>query len=317
MPRQLLLPGFPEGASRISGAVSLLRRDGVVTYFVLGDNYFSRAEGDKAAFRFIVACLLANGLVRACEMEGAPLCLAHRTLMNWARQLREQGPGSFFRPGRRAGSRVLTPAKVAQCERGLAEGRGIREVAGRAGMKESTLRKAVGRGGVSRTVAGDGGPDAGAGGSTKSERSRADADAALGLGTACTRADERVAAAMGLAGCAAARFEACRDVALGGLLAGLPALCANGLLSGIGKYLKLPHGFYSCLHVVLIMGFMALGRIRRPEGLRHVPPGEFGKVVGLDRVPEVRTLRAKVTAMAQAGHPEAWMKELVPDVDGE
>ena len=55
---------------------------------------------------------------------------------------------------------------------------------------------------------------------------------------------------------------------------------------------------------------MALGRIRRPEGLRHVPPGEFGKVVGLDRVPEVRTLRAKITAMASTGNPNAWMKEL-------
>jgi len=306
MPRQLLLPGFPEGASRIGGAVSLLRKDGVFTYFVFGDNYFSHAEGDRAAFRFIVATLLVNGLVRACEVESAPLCLAHRTLMNWERQLRERGSDSFFRPGRRSGGRVVTPEKVAQCERGLAEGRGIREVAGRAGMKESTLRKAVRRGCVRRMAA----EDAGSGGTTKSERSRADADAATELGTACTRADERVAAAMGLAGCATARFETCQDVVLGGVLAGLPALCANGLLSGIGKYLKLPHGFYSCLHILLVLGFMALGRIRRPEGLRHVPPGELGKVVGLDRVPEVRTLRAKVTAMAQAGHPEAWMKEL-------
>jgi hypothetical protein len=308
MPRQLLLPGFPDGASRISEAVSLLRKEGVVTYFVWGDNFFSHPEGDKGAFRFVVASLLANGSMRACEAERPPLCIAHRTLMNWERQLREQGPGSFFRsPGRRAGGRVLTPEKVAQCERGLAEGRGIREVADRVGVEESTLRKAVRRGCVRRA---DGVPSAGSGGSTKSERSRADADAAPGLGTACTRADERVAAAMGLAGCATARFEACQDVALGGLLAGLPVLCANGLLSGIGKYLKLPQGFYSCLHILLIMGFMALGRIRRPEGLRHVPPGEFGKVVGLDRVPEVRTLRAKITAMAQAGHPEAWMKEL-------
>ena len=89
-----------------------------------------------------------------------------------------------------------------------------------------------------------------------------------------------------------------------------PALCANGLLSGIGKYLKLPAGFYSCLHILLTLGFMALGRIRRPEGLRHVPPGELGKVIGLDRVPEARTLRAKITAMANNGNPEAWMKEL-------
>ena len=55
---------------------------------------------------------------------------------------------------------------------------------------------------------------------------------------------------------------------------------------------------------------MALGRIRRPEGRRHIPPGEFGKVIGLDRVPEVRTLREKIALMAATGDPSAWMKEL-------
>ena len=80
-------------------------------------------------------------------------------------------------------------------------------------------------------------------GSTKTERSRADAEAASGMGTACTRADERVAAAMGLAECATARFETGCDVQMAGLLVGLPALCANGLLSGLGKHLKLPRGF--------------------------------------------------------------------------
>ncbi|MDZ4164468.1 MAG: hypothetical protein U1C55_05025 [Smithellaceae bacterium] len=38
--------------------------------------------------------------------------------------------------------------------------------------------------------------------------------------------------------------------------------------------------------------------------------GELGKVIGLDRVPEVRTLRAKITEMTTRGNPEAWMKEL-------
>jgi hypothetical protein len=147
-------------------------------------------------------------------------------------------------------------------------------------------------------------------GSTKGERSRIDALAAEGIGAACTRADERMAAALGLAQSAATRFESAVDVSLGGLLAGLPALCANGLLSGIGKYLKLPAGFYSCLHILLTLGFMALSRIRRPEGLRNIPPGEFGKVIGLDRVPEVRTLREKITIMARTGDPLAWMQEL-------
>ena len=68
--------------------------------------------------------------------------------------------------------------------------------------------------------------------------------------------------------------------------------------AGRAKHLKLPRSFYSALHIVLVLGFMALARIRRPEGLRHIPPGEFGKVIGLDRAPEVRTLREKIFLMA-------------------
>jgi prepilin-type processing-associated H-X9-DG protein len=36
----------------------------------------------------------------------------------------------------------------------------------------------------------------------------------------------------------------------------------------------------------------------------------LGKVIGLDRVPEVRTLREKITQMARLGSPEGWMREL-------
>jgi hypothetical protein len=64
------------------------------------------------------------------------------------------------------------------------------------------------------------------------------------------------------------------------------------------------------MHILIVLGFMALGRIRRPEGLRHIPPGEFGKAIGLDRAPEVRTLREKIATFATTGHPAAWMQEL-------
>ena len=67
---------------------------------------------------------------------------------------------------------------------------------------------------------------------------------------------------------------------------------------------------YSALHILLTPGFMALGRIRCPEGLRHIAPGEFGKVIGLDRVPEVRTLRQKTGQLAATGNAQAWMQDL-------
>ena len=309
--RQSFLPGFPEGAEKIGSGLSILTKDGTVTYFVGSDNYFSHREDDKASQRFALTSLMANQHVRAIDLQRASLCLPHRTLMNWMAQYREHGGSCFFRsdPPRRKPA-VMTTAKTAECIDLLAEGHRPAEVARRTGVGDSTLRKAIRRGQLVQPGATAATVMIDTPGSTKGERSRADADAATGIGTACTRADERVAAALGLVQSATSRFQACTDVSLGGLLAGLPALCANGLLSGIDRHLKLPAGFYSCLHILLTLGFMALARIRRPEGLRHIPPGEFGKILGLDRVPEVRTLRDKITLMARTGNPDAWMKEL-------
>jgi len=311
--KQTLIAGFPDGAIKIGASLSMVEKDGRVTYFVGGDNYFSHALGDKSARRYALASLMENAHVRAVDLQAAPLCIPHRTLMNWAAQLRQDGADSFFRAAAPSRPRVMSPEVSAQCAALLAQGHGSSEVARRVGINDSTLRKALRRKAVPEwpepEVTADQ-LDGGAQGSTKTERSREDAQAASGIGTACTRADERVAAAMGLANSAVARFEPALDVAMGGLLAGLPALCANGLLSGLGRHLSLPRGFYSALHIILVLGFMALGRIRRPEGLRHLPPGELGKVIGLDRVPEVRTLRHKIAVLATTGDPGAWMREL-------
>jgi len=309
--KQSLIPGFPVGAQRIGESLSILERDGQVIYFVGGDNYFSHPQGDIKSRRYVLASLMENGHVRAVDLQGPPLLIPHRTLMNWTARYRNEGSAAFFRNAPAAKPPVMNAQMNAHCASLLAEGLRPSEVARRAGVKESTLRKALQRQAIPELPRGE--PqrqserDAG---STKSERSREDAQAADGMGTACTRADERIAAAIGLAQCATTRFEPGRDVQLAGLLTGLPALCANGLLSGLGKYIALPRGFYSALHILLVLGFMALGRIRRPEGLRHIPPGEFGKVIGLDRVPEVRTLREKIGVLASTGKPAEWMKEL-------
>ena len=84
--RQLYLPGFPEGAEKIGSVLSILRRDGIVTYFVGSDNYFSHPESDRRGERFALANLMANRDVRAVELERSSLCIAHRTLMNWMAQ---------------------------------------------------------------------------------------------------------------------------------------------------------------------------------------------------------------------------------------
>ena len=44
--------------------------------------------------------------------------------------------------------------------------------------------------------------------------------------------------------------------------------------------------------------FLALLRIKRPEAIKEYAPVELGRIVGLDRAPEVKTLRRKLARLA-------------------
>jgi prepilin-type processing-associated H-X9-DG protein len=55
---------------------------------------------------------------------------------------------------------------------------------------------------------------------------------------------------------------------------------------------------------------MALARLKSIEALRYYAPGEWGKLLGLDRAPEVRTLRVKVKTLADQNQAFSWSSEL-------
>ena len=88
-------------------------------------------------------------------------------------------------------------------------------------------------------------------------------------------------------------------VAGGGVLAGLPMLLKEGLLNRAREFLSLPKGYYGLTTVLLFLAFLILARVRNPEALRHQVPGEWGAILGLDRCPEVKTLRRKIKVLGQ------------------
>ena len=134
------------------------------------------------------------------------------------------------------------------------------------------------------------------------------------MGNAATRSLERVAAAMGALESAPVEFQATCDVAQGGVLLALPTLLAAGLLRYTPQLYQLPNGFYGIDSIFLLLGLMALARIRSLEQLRYQAPGEWGKLLGLDRVPEVRTLRAKLKLLCQdLGRAIRWNAELAKE----
>jgi hypothetical protein len=127
------------------------------------------------------------------------------------------------------------------------------------------------------------------------------------MGYGATRSLERVAAAMGELESAPIRFEAARDVPQGGVLLALPALLAMGLLRYTPAFYTLPRGFYGIDSIFLLLALMALARIPSIEQLRYAAPGEWGNLLGLDRVPEVRTLRAKLELLCrETGRAVLW-----------
>lgn len=130
------------------------------------------------------------------------------------------------------------------------------------------------------------------------------------MGMGCTRVVERVCAATGALSEASTRFDAALDVPNGGLLWSLPALLENGLLRHSREFFSLPKGFYSLVQIFVLLGFMALARIKTVEQLRFNRPGELGNLLGLDRVPEVRTLREKMKILAHRDSVSGWSKRL-------
>ncbi len=130
------------------------------------------------------------------------------------------------------------------------------------------------------------------------------------MGMGCTRVIERVLTALGKFSEAPSQFAPAVDVTNGGVLWALPALLSNGLLRHTKDHFALPNGFYSAIHIFLLLAFMALSRIKSSEQLRYSPAGELGILLGLDRIPEVRTLREKIKYLSTAGQVEEWASAL-------
>ena len=140
----------------------------------------------------------------------------------------------------------------------------------------------------------------------KSTRSDQDQAAGEQMGIACTRPVERVLASLGkLPAGASTQFEPCRDLSSGGVLCALPALAENGLFRHLQSTFPTLTGYYTSLHVVLLLASMALCRIRTVEQLQFESPGELGKLLGLDRVPDVRCLRKKLGQLSRGQDSKA------------
>jgi transposase len=318
---QPLLPLVPDGATPLCDHISVVKEDDAWTYFAGILPVFSHPEDDRNSFRMFTAQLVCNGICKQVDIVKT-FGVAPVSVKRAVKQYREQGSESFYQPRRGRGASVMTEQVLQEAQELLNQGSSRKETAQALKIKLDTLGKAIQHGKLSRPPRSDGPThDASPPGqlrpveaSDKSQRGVQDAAAAEGLGIACTRVLERVSAAIGLLpGGAPARYEACRDVTFGGVLCALPALEQNGLFRHLDRCFLPLGGYYTRLQIFSLLGFMALCRIKTVEQLQYHPPGELGKLLGLDRVPEVRCLRNKLSALSAGQAPEIWAAQLSQD----
>jgi hypothetical protein len=299
---------LPQGATPINDRVGVINKDGRWIYLLGMQPVYRHPAGDHRGFKLTIAQLVDCGACRQVEILTA-FGIAKSNLDRALRRYRAGGIEAFFKrsPRPRSG-RVLTPEVLLEAQRLLDEGKAKSAVAAQLGVPLDTLRRAVWEGRLSALPAPGVTPNAPP--PDKSQRSAIDAAAADGLGTACTRTGERMLAALGALDEAATRFEPAKAVPFGGVLCAVGALMENGLLDPVREHLGKVKGYYGVTHILLLLAFMALCRIKTTEQLRGKAPGELGRLIGLDRVPEVRCLRKKLDQMAADGAAEKWLAAL-------
>jgi prepilin-type processing-associated H-X9-DG protein len=116
------------------------------------------------------------------------------------------------------------------------------------------------------------------------------------------RSADRLLARLGLLEDAPPLFGSATAVPRAGVLLALPVLIASGVFDCAQKiYGSLGPSFYGLRTSLLTLLLMALWRIKRPENLKEYSPQNLGRVLGLDRAPEVKTLRRKLSSLAATG----------------
>jgi len=118
-------------------------------------------------------------------------------------------------------------------------------------------------------------------------------------GDPLNRTFDRFLAALGLLDDAPPLFAPSPSVPRAGVLLAIPALEASGLLSIAREvYGSIGPAFYGLRTTMVAFVLLALMRIKRPEALKEHAPPDLGRIVGLDRAPEVKTLRRKLSRLA-------------------
>jgi transposase-like protein len=287
------------GGVSVGEAVALVQDDDGGRVFLRGELIYAWANGDVALRRLAAVNLTAIKAAHVADVAAA-FGVGTVTLWRWRKELGASGMQGLAsdKRGPKGPSR-LTPEVVADIRGRRRGGASLRAIAAAVGVSEATVRRALSK---AKQAADKAARTAQAAITAADQDQLADLPV---LPDPADRSGERAAARWGQLSAAPPVFAPAGRVPLAGLLLAMPALEATGLLSCAATVFGgLPNGFYG-LDTMLVEGVLrALAGEPRAEGASRVDPVALGRVLGLDRAPEVKTIRRKITALAGTGKAE-------------
>ena len=287
------LPLVPAGSVAVADGVSLLEdEESSGTVFIWGQATWTWDGSDPGARR-LAAVQLVNSGAASQRQVAAAFGANETTVWRWRSEYKAGGLVVLLaqRKGPKRPSK-LTDAKRAEIARLRSSGLTKAEVSARTGVSTQSVRRAT----LEMTAA----PEPGSPGSGDQSGNL------VLLNAPIERTAEREAARRGMLDEAAPVICEGGSLPFVGSLVILPALAVTGLLEaaaslyGLGRQVAgvKRAAFYGLRSLILCVVFSALLGEPRAEGLTRLDPAAIGRLLGLDRAPEVSRLRFRMGELA-------------------
>ncbi len=320
MSAQGLLALVPEGARPIGMAAAIVEDDDSGRVFVHGNLAFAWDTDDDVTRRFAAVQLMRIEAATQLEVAHA-FGVKPATVRRWDAAHASAGvAGLSPEPKGPKRKSKLTEDTIAAIGRLREGGASYRNIACQTGVSTGSVRNALidlDAHNSAPTTASDVAAQPQPMGEPAADSSAQDAPAPAPqvdnaavpvLADPIERGAERALARFRLITSAPPVFTRCARAPLAGLSLALPALGATGLIQCAHEvYGALPNGFYSLDTMLCEAVFRALLGQSRAEGTTRIDPVALGRVLGLDRAPEVKTIRRKIGYLAGAAKAGDWI----------
>ena len=317
------LPLLPEDATPIGEAAYLTVTQQGTAVYVWGTLWWSWQTGDQTARRLAAVQLALAKTAKRIDIAQA-FEVTPETIWRWCRDYSRHGIDALrsAKTGPK-GAWKLTDEVISHILALHAEGHTQAHIATTAGVSTFSVRQvlreraAATQSGPASSSSDDASEKTGdqAGPTEDSGSHHGDGDEGPpedleAVPAPTPRTAERQAARYGLLQQATPVLTQGLQLPLVGLLLALPGLEATGLLEvAESTYGRLRNGFYGLRRLLLSLVLLALLREPRAEGATRIVPADLGRILALDRAPEVSTIR-RLSGLAERGEAGELMQGL-------